>query len=85
MLYVWVHTKGVAKQFKYSTECFGTLPELKLTASHWLFSVHICQMANHFPKWLAAKAMPLSPDCFADILASLHELCGFWSYLNDGI
>ena len=30
------------------------LPELKITAGHWLFSVHICQMANHFPKWSAA-------------------------------
>ena len=24
--------------------------DLKITAGHWLFSVHICQMADHFPK-----------------------------------
>ena len=35
--------------------------ELKITAGHWPFSVHICQMANHFPKWSALMIMPLFP------------------------
>ena len=46
----------------------GQPPE-KITAGHWPFSVHICQIANHFPKWSAAMAnhilalmiMPLFP------------------------
>ena len=33
-------------------------PELKITAGHWPFSVHICQMANHI---LALMIMPLFP------------------------
>ena len=47
----------------------NAMTELKITAGHWPFSVHICQMDNHFPKWSAAMAnhilapmvMPLFP------------------------
>ena len=41
--------------------------------------LHICQMTNHFSKWSTAMAMHqrVCPVSFADILASLHELCGF--------
>ena len=42
------------------------IAELKITAGHWPFFAHICQMANHFPRWSAAMAnalmiMPLFP------------------------
>ena len=68
--------------------------ELKLTAGHWLFSVHILPNGQPFPKVVGRYGQPytcthddvtIPLNAFADMLASLHELCGFWSYLNNGI
>ena len=56
---------GLLKRLKQNPQLLAEyedqMTELKITAGHWPFSVHICQSANHFPKWLAILAPMILP------------------------
>ena len=50
-----LHARLQYDSFPWNSQ-WNHIPELKITAGPWPFSVQNCQMANHFPRWLAVWA-----------------------------
>ena len=61
------------------TPCCACARGIKITAGHWPFSMHICQMAKPYDN----ATIPV--NAFADMLTSLHVLCGNLYNLLRGI